>query len=393
VRSSPEGKTEADGNVVRLRPQSKEEPPHEEPKEEQPKEEPKPKNGIQVFSSFDFTAHFVPPDYLIDGILQRRFFYSFTGPTGHGKTAVALLLMYLVGTGQFLGERGIDKGHVVILAGENPDDVRMRWIAMSEELGFDPGIDTVHFLPGVFGIAAMRRALEKKAKDLGIEFALVIVDTSAAYFSGNDENSNAQLKNHARDLRTFVELPGGPCVLVSCHPTKNADMENLLPRGGGAFVAEVDGNLICRKQGDDMIEVHWHGKFRGPDFNPVNFELKQVNAKRLVDSKGRQIPTILALPLDEAAHSAKRGKSRDQEDELLVMLSRNGEGLSLAALAQLAGWITPLGEPAKAKAQRVMSRLRDAGLVRNERGDWQLTEAGKKAATKINERKKGQEPQ
>src|SRR5262245_45675118 len=33
-----------------------------------------------------FVADFVPPDYLIDGLLQRRFCYSLTAPTGAGKT-------------------------------------------------------------------------------------------------------------------------------------------------------------------------------------------------------------------------------------------------------------------------------------------------------------------
>jgi hypothetical protein len=42
-------------------------------------------------------------------------------------------------------------------------------------------------------------------------------------------------------------MPGGPCVLVACHPPKNAGDDNLLPRGGGAFIAEMDGNLTGRK--------------------------------------------------------------------------------------------------------------------------------------------------
>ena len=78
-------------------------------------------------------------------------------------------------------------------------------------------------------------------------FSLLIVDTSATYYFGDDENDNVALGNHARMLRTFVNLPGGPTVLVTCHPTKTPNMDNLLPRGGGAFLAEVDGNLVCIK--------------------------------------------------------------------------------------------------------------------------------------------------
>jgi hypothetical protein len=43
-----------------------------------------------IVSSKKFIANFVPPDYLIDGWLQRRFIYSFTGLTGAGKTIIGL---------------------------------------------------------------------------------------------------------------------------------------------------------------------------------------------------------------------------------------------------------------------------------------------------------------
>src|SRR5262249_38350148 len=43
-------------------------------------------NSGLMQSSAEFVAGFVPPDYLIDGLLQRRYVYSFTGPTGSGKT-------------------------------------------------------------------------------------------------------------------------------------------------------------------------------------------------------------------------------------------------------------------------------------------------------------------
>ena len=79
-------------------------------------------------------------------------------------------------------------------------------------------------------------------------FSLVIVDTSAAYFEGDDENNNVQAGNHARMLRSLIDtVEGGPTILVPAHPTKNATPDNLLPRGGGAFVNEMDTNLVCQK--------------------------------------------------------------------------------------------------------------------------------------------------
>src|SRR5262249_27174437 len=140
----------------------------------------------------------------------------------------------------------------------------------------------------------IRERIDAEAAEHG-PFSLLIVDTSASYYTGNDENDNVALGNHARMLRTFIDLPGGPTVLVTCHPTKTPNMDNLLPGGGGAFLAEVDGNLVCIKDIATMtVEVTTHGKFRGPDFAPFYFRLVAGKSRKLVDTKGRSIWSIFA---------------------------------------------------------------------------------------------------
>ena len=201
-------------------------------------------------SSAEFVAGFVPPDYLVDGLLQRRYIYSLTAPTGSGKTAIALRIVAHIALGLELAGREVDQGRVLYFAGENPDDVRARWIKQCEELGQDPDEMDVVFLAGTPAIAdkVIRKQIDDEAGKFG-DFKLVVIDTSAAYFKGDDENSNTQLGTHARMLRSFVDLPGGPTILVTCHPTKNFDPLNLLPRGGGAFLNEVDGtSWPCVKQ-------------------------------------------------------------------------------------------------------------------------------------------------
>jgi AAA domain len=358
--------------------------------EEETPERPQPKSktpgGIRVLTSAEFITDFVPPDYLIDGVLQRRFLYSTTAMTGHGKTAVALYMAYAVAKGDSFGVHEVERGSVCYLAGENPDDVRMRWMAMSEQLEFDIKTIDVHFVPGRFPIKAIKAAVEAKAKETGREFSLVIVDTSAAYFPGNEENSNAQLGDHARTLRTLIDLPGGPTVMVTCHPTKNPDPDNLLPRGGGAFLNEMDGNLVGTKV-DSTFTLHWHGKFRGVDFDPIAFELVTVTADCLKDSKGRNIPSIMARPLSEEQCADIRSKAREDEDEVLkVVLDAGDTPLSLTQIAVRAGWITEKGFQ-KARAQRAVNRLIAAHLLKRERDELRLTEAGKKAAQKLVQQK------
>jgi AAA domain len=109
----------------------------------------------------DFLAGFVAPDYLLDGILQRRFVYSLTAQTGHGKTALALLIARLVGGSDSraaLGRHGAEKGQVVYFAGENPDDLRMR--VLGDENLYNDDTARISFIPGTFSIEAMRARIE-----------------------------------------------------------------------------------------------------------------------------------------------------------------------------------------------------------------------------------------
>src|SRR6516162_1051734 len=110
-----------------------------------------------IQSSAQFVANFVPPEYVIVGVLQRRFSYSLTAKTGSGKTAVLLLFAACVGAiERNIGEHIVKPGGVLYFAGENPDDVRMRWIAMADEMGFELEQAGVYFIPGRFKISEMR---------------------------------------------------------------------------------------------------------------------------------------------------------------------------------------------------------------------------------------------
>lgn len=334
-----------------------------------------------IISSAEFIAGFVPPDYLIDGLVQRRFCYSFTAPTGSGKTAVALLLSATVALGLPIGDYFVERGRVLYLAGENPDDIRMRWLAMAEAMDFDIGAIDVHFLPGVFKLSEIASKIRDEVEKIG-PVALVVVDTSAAYFEGDQENDNVQMGAHARRMRTLVTLPGEPCVLIACHPVKNAGPDNLLPRGGGAFIAEVDGNLICTKS-DAVVTLHWQGKFRGPDFAPLPFHLSSATAPALKDSKGRAIPTVIAKAMSDRERSDAEANSRSDEDRLLIAINDN-ERASMSGLADVLGWINSKGKPDKSHIQRCAKRLKAGKYVKDERGgSLVLTEKGQTEAIRV----------
>jgi hypothetical protein len=322
----------------------------------------------------DFGDNFTPPDYLVDGILQRRFCYSLTAQTGTGKTTVAMRIAAHVALGKSINEIEVERGTVLYFAGENPTDVEMRWFGLTKEMGIDPKTTDVIFVYGTmhFSKTIQRYALKLAAK--GVKLSLVVVDTAAAYFEGDNDNDNVQAGNHARMLRSLVGLPGGPCVLVLCHPTKNAQDDNLVPRGGGAFLNEVDGNIALRRDGDTIVAAAL-GKFRGPEFPPINFGLKVIrNHPRLVDTKGRAVPTIVAMPISASEQARQEEKTNKDQDKALEILC-NEPGINTAAVARAAGW----GNDSK-KASRALAKLAEEKLVKCVKKRWLATSEGQKYA-------------
>jgi hypothetical protein len=316
---------------------------------------PKPQSPFRFLSSAVFVKNFVPPDYLLDGVLLRGYVYAFTANTGHGKTAVCLALTEAIARGVDFAGREVTKGRVLYFAGENPDDVRLRWIAMAEQHKFDVDAIEVNFIPGTFDIDKFEKLIRAKVDEVG-GVILVIIDTSPAYFHGDDENANVAMIQHAQMLYKLRTLPGKPTVLAACHPVKNAGKDNLIPRGGGGFLNALDGNLTAWRD-ETTVTVHHAGKFRGPDFEPITFELIGATAERLIDSKGRQIPTVIAKALSKDETKEKTAQIRDDEDDILILLLGRKEPTSLDDIADALHWYMTTNTPNRMKVSRAIKKL------------------------------------
>ncbi len=334
----------------------------------------------------EFLANFVCPDYLVDGLVPKHRCYSLTGAPGSGKTAISLLIAAHVAgriPGQKLGPHEVEHGRVVYITKENPSDVCMRLIGMQAKQKLE--VENRDFL-----LIAEIEALDKDVPRIAREIEsfgtvdLVIVDTSPSLFPGDDENNNMQMLHHAKALRRLFELPGQPAVLALCHPVKTVSgPEGLLPRGGGSFIGELDGNLTVWAHDGNLADLHWAGKIRGPDFEKITFRLSTVTTTALTDTKGRLLPTVMAEIVTEADAAATEEAAVDQEDKLLIAMHERPRG-STVQWATDCHWFVA-GDPLKPNrglAQRVLKRLEKDKLVGKEGRDIVLTKAGKAAAKK-----------
>ncbi|TIM15500.1 MAG: hypothetical protein E5Y67_07060 [Mesorhizobium sp.] len=324
---------------------------------------------VHILTSKDFSAAWKPPGYLIDGIFQKRYIYAITARAGSGKTAIALTLAAHVALGLPLGGRAVEKGPVLYFAGENPDDIRTRWVMLAEAMSFNLKSIDVHFIPGSFSIEDLIGEVQKAARANG-PYSLVVIDTSAAYFSGEDDNSNVEMKRHAATLRSLVNLPGGPCVLVCSHPSKTG---KELPRGGSAFLNEIDGNTFLERKAN-TVSLKQHEKFRGPPFLPVGFELVPLTSSKWRDARGRPIKSVRAIP---AANDNQRNPKTDPNHEILHALLKKPDS-SIAEIARAVG-IEP-NPSGRSKVNRSLLDLGKAGMAEQGNGrHWHLTNRGRQA--------------
>ena len=171
---------------------------------------------VSIRGAAAFVSEYRPADYLVDGLMQKGFLYSLTSPTGTGKTSVALHLSHCVTTGQPFAGREVTQGSTLYCAGENPDDLRQRFIALCDDVGIKPAEMQIDFLTLMQhgGLLGAVDQIRERALQVEGGYRLIVVDTSAAFFDGDDENGNVQAGNYARRLRTLVDLPGHPCVVV-----------------------------------------------------------------------------------------------------------------------------------------------------------------------------------
>jgi hypothetical protein len=270
-----------------------------------------------VKNAAEFVRAVKSPHFLVENVLQHGYVYSCTAKWGHGKTAVWLTLAVHIAMGAAFAGLRVERCRTLFCAGENPDDVRMRCLAICDHYGFDMEevAKWLFFTERAFFITdtAERDRHVAAIKEAG-DFGVAMIDTLPAHSSTDDENANTQQIVVAKAVRKFGLAIGNPAVVAMMHPTQSATKATLRSRGGGAFAGEIDGELLMWNE-NGVVDL-WHStKFRGPGFKTRSFALKKVGVPGFDDNFGNTASSVVAVESDPLAEQAAKldlkGRSLD----------------------------------------------------------------------------------
>ena len=329
-----------------------------------------------VFKSLgDFCREYEPLSYTVEPIIRSGSLYSLTAKTGHGKTGFLVTAAFAIAAGaRSVLDREVERGAVAYVALENPDDIRMRLIVAADRFGLSTDALSEQIL-----ILDRREPPEDVCKalvEIDRDFGLVVMDTFAAMFDGKDTNEAVQTGEFMRRLRPLTRLPGRPAVIVACHPVKNATADNLLPYGSGAILNEVDGNLTLWKNGDITI-LHWQGKLRGLEFDPMPFKFEPWESPIVLDTKGGRVRMPVCLPSSEEAVQERNRASAARDLRVLTVISK-------APKETRREWASTTNI-STGSVDRALKSLQKQKLIDKGIGErWRLTSKGKKELSDAN---------
>lgn len=200
-------------------------------------------------SATESLAHQIEIKKLIGKYIERGQTGQLFGPTGDGKSFVALDMLLAVGTGGTFNGIQCEKGLVFYAAGEGHSGVRRRIKACHIHKGY-PDLSNVYISRSVIsfdavGIRSVISEIRELEESTGQKVALIVIDTLARHIQG-DENSTRDMSEFIRVVDGLRDtFPDSTALIV--HHTGN-DAEKIgRSRGSSALKAACDFEIQCLK--------------------------------------------------------------------------------------------------------------------------------------------------
>lgn len=244
------------------------------------------------------------------------------GPSGSGKSFLALYMAAQIAAGQPVLNRKARRAGVIYVAAEGAAGVRKRIKGMRKQrgafgsyfnfIGQAPNLtDPADFSDLCAALADAKRQLEERGVALGV----VAIDTLSATIPGADENSAQDMSRVLADLQMLAS-DLGVLVLVVAHTGKD---ESRGLRGWSGLFANADGVIMLDDPKGEQIRTGTIVKVKdGPAGDTFAFELEQISLGQ--DADGDAITTCVVHEVEavERRATGRRPTKAGASGELIM---------------------------------------------------------------------------
>ena len=243
------------------------------------------------------------PDFLVEGMIERRSLAMIFGQPASGKSFLAVDLAASIAAGRAFQGLKTQKGDVVYIAGEGYRGLKRRFTAWATYHDVSPEEIRVMISRSAVDYRDERAAQELenellKAKAKGLAPILFVVDTLARSFGGADENSNSEMGKFISVIDQSNVKFG--CATLIVHHSGHG--ENQRARGASALRGALDTEFSCKK--DRSTVVISCTKMKDAEA-PANLAMNLKSVELGVAKDGRQISSAVLVRNDEVQIRSK----------------------------------------------------------------------------------------
>jgi hypothetical protein len=193
---------------------------------------------------------------------------------------------------------GPKAGPVFVVCGENFDDVHLRLAALLKDR-YPELADSPYYVTKSAAALTMKEsaanvgtAVRKMSERLGVQPALVVVDTLWRNYGPSDENSAASMAVFIDNIDRHLRLALG-CAVVIVH---HAGHDSTRARGSSSLKAALHMEMQSARSGDKLTITCTRMK-NAALFPPMHFQMRSVDLGE-VDAVGKPITSIVLDRID-----------------------------------------------------------------------------------------------
>ena len=287
-----------------------------------------------------------PGQHLVKGLLPRQGIAAIYGPSGSGKSFLALDLLGATARGDEWFDHRTNPAPMIYICLEGSHGLAHRVEAYLAEVGNIPGM---HIIDEPYRLVDMNdeAALLASIKKAGLDRAVIVIDTLAQATAGLDENKGEDMTRAIAACQRIQAETGGLVVLI--HHTGKDATRGL--RGHSSLIGALDAAIEV-SGGADSPRKWISAKVKdGESGKEYPFDLRRVVLGH--DDDGDEISSCVIKRVESAAVSVRRVKLPKGGNQKIIWDA-------LGSLFRKAGSLPPKDAPSELPAGRPCILLADA---------------------------------